>query len=165
MREATQRFAELEGRIAQTNSVLQDTRRLENSVYALQIVLSDFLSNSSKDNLVRLQQQAGTLGKDMQVLTTSAKGMGFAEGISEAIQPALDAISGGGSKIVDTIGERVTAYAAARQELDQIWTKLTDFAELQKQTAGTERTQANSISVLTTGLGILLSILGGIAWC
>ncbi|MBX4952519.1 HAMP domain-containing protein [Rhizobium binae] len=111
----------------------------------------------------RRLDKAGTLGKDMQVLTTSAKGMGFAEGISEAIQPALDAISGGGSKIVDTIGERVTAYAAARQELDQIWTKLTDFAELQKQTAGTERTQANSISVLTTGLGILLSILGGIA--
>ncbi|MGR9074924.1 methyl-accepting chemotaxis protein [Rhizobium leguminosarum] len=163
MRDATQEFAALDGRIAQANSVLQDTRRLENSVYSLQIVLSDFLADSSKENLVRLQQQAGTLGKDMQVLMTSAKGMGFAEGISGAIQPALDIISGGGSKIVDTIGERVTAYAAARQELDQIWKKLTDFAELQKQTAGTERTQANSISVMTTGLGILLSILGGIA--
>ena len=163
MRDATQEFAALDGRIAQANSVLQDTRRLENSVYSLQIVLSDFLADSSKENLVRLQQQTSTLGKDMQVLITSAKGMGFAEGISGAIQPALDVISSGGAKIVDTISQRVTAYAAARQELDQIWVKLTDFAELQKQTAGTEREQANGISVLTTGLGILLSILGGIA--
>ncbi|WP_454848237.1 methyl-accepting chemotaxis protein [Rhizobium binxianense] len=163
MRDATQQFAELDSRIAQANSVLQDTRRLENSVYSLQIVLSDFLADSSKDNLVRLQQTTSTLTKDMAVLTSSAKGMGFAEGISGAIQPELDAISNSGTKIVDTIGERVSAYAAARQELDQIWLKLTNFAELQKQTAGAERTQANSISVLTTALGILLSIVGGIA--
>ncbi|NLS02435.1 HAMP domain-containing protein [Rhizobium sp. P32RR-XVIII] len=163
MRDATQQFAELDGRIAQANSVLEDTRTLENAVYALQISLSDFLGNSSKDNLVALQQAIDGLDKDIEVLAASAKGMGFAEGISGAIKPELANISSSGTKIVDTISQRVGAYAAARQELDDIWMKLTDFAELQKQTAGTERTQANSISVLTTGLGILLSIIGGIA--
>ncbi len=163
MRDATEQFAELDGRLAQANSVLEDTRTLENAVYTLQIALSDFLGNSSKDNLANLQQATDALDNDIEVLAGSAKGMGFAEGISGAIKPDLANISSSSTKIVDTINQRVAAYAAARQELDGIWMKLTDFAELQKQTAGTERAQSNSISVLTTGLGILLSIIGGIA--
>lgn len=65
--------------------------------------------------------------------------------------------------LVATIDQRVADYASARQQLNAVWNELTAFAELQKQTAGAERTQANGISVLTTGLGILLSVVGGIA--
>ncbi|TCL75668.1 HAMP domain-containing methyl-accepting chemotaxis protein [Rhizobium sp. BK251] len=163
MREATQIFSQLDSRVAQANSVLEDTRRLENSVYSLQIVLSDFLAKASKENLARLKQAVTTVGQDMTIMVTSAKGMGFAEGITDAIKPAIDQIGSSSDKIVETINQRVSDYAAARQELDSIWSKLTDFAELQKQTAGSERQEANSISVLTTGFGILLSIVGGIA--
>ncbi|MDM9626442.1 methyl-accepting chemotaxis protein [Rhizobium sp. S152] len=163
MREATTTFVELDSRIAQTNSVLEDTRRLESAIYSLQLVLGEFIAKPTKDNRVRLHQEIATLGTNLNTLLASAKGMNFAEDIVAAMSPALVSMDKDAQSLVDTINQRVTDYASARQQLDAVWGQLTTFAEMQKQTAGAERTQANGISVFTTGLGILLSIVGGIA--
>ncbi|WP_413711000.1 methyl-accepting chemotaxis protein [Rhizobium sp. Rhizsp82] len=163
MREATTTFVQLDSRIAQTNSVLEDTRRLETSIYSLQLVLADFSAKPSKENRVRLNQEIATLNTMLNTLQASAKGMDFASDIIAAINPALVSMDKDAQSLVDVINQRVADYAAARQELDSVWGQLTSFAELQKQTAGAERDQANSISVGTTGLGILVSIIGGIA--
>jgi methyl-accepting chemotaxis protein len=163
MRQATTTFVEIDTRVVQTNSVLQDTRHLEASIYSLQLVLGEFLAGTSKDNLVRLRQEIAKVGTDMDTLDQSAKGMDFAEDIDASIKPAIGSMDSDGGKLVETIGQRVTEYASARQLLDQIWGQLTTFAQTQKQSAGAEREQANSISVLATILGIILSIAGGIA--
>ncbi len=163
MREATTTFVELDSRIAQTNSVLEDTRRLESSIYSLQLVLADFNAKPSKENRVRLNQEIATLNTMLNTLQASAKGMNFAGDIVDAITPALASMDKGAQSLVDVINQRTTDYVAARQQLDGVWGQLTSFAEEQKQTAGTERDQANSISVGTTALGILVSIVGGIA--
>jgi methyl-accepting chemotaxis protein len=163
MREATTTFVELDSRIAQTNSVLEDTRRLESAIYSFQLVLGEFAAKPNKDNRIRLHQEISTLGTNLNTLLASAKGMNFAEDIVAAMSPALASMDKDGEKLVDTINQRVADYDSARKQLDAVWGQLTTFAELQKQTAGAERTQANGISVVTTGLGILLSILGGIA--
>ncbi|MBB4568674.1 methyl-accepting chemotaxis protein [Rhizobium leucaenae] len=163
MRQATTTFVQLDARVVQTNSVLQDTRRLEASVYSLQLVLADFTANTNKDNLVRLRQEVSKLGGDMDTLNQSAKNMDFAGDIDKAIRPAIKSMDEAGGKLVDTIGQRINEYASARQQLDQVWGQLTAFAETQKQSAGTERDQANYISILATTLGIILSVAGGIA--
>ena len=163
MRQATTTFVALDARVVQTNSVLQDTRRLEGSIYSLQLVLADFTSNTNKDNLVRLRQEVSKLGGDMDTLNQSAKGMDFAGDIDAAIRPAIKSMDEAGGKLVDTFAQRITEYASARQQLDQVWGQLTAFAETQKQSAGTERDQANYISILATTLGIILSVAGGIA--
>jgi len=163
MRAATTTFVELDSRIAQTNSVLEDTRRLESSIYSLQLVLADFNAKPNKENRVRLNQEIATLNTMLNTLQASAKGMNFAGDIVDAIAPALASMDKGAQSLVDVINQRTTDYAAARQQLDGVWGQLTSFAEEQKQTAGTERDQANSISVGTTALGILVSIVGGIA--
>lgn len=163
MRQATTTFVEIDTRVVQTNSVLEDIRRLEASIYSFQLVLGEFLASTNKDNLVRLRQEIAKLGSDMNTLDQSAKGMDFAEDIDSAIAPVLTSMDSDGGKLVDTIGQRVVEYANARQQLDQIWGQLTAFAQTQKQSAGAEREQANSISVLATALGIILSIAGGIA--
>ncbi|WP_040676861.1 methyl-accepting chemotaxis protein [Rhizobium mesoamericanum] len=163
MREATTTFVELDSRIAQTNSVLEDTRRLESAIYSLQLVLGEFAAKPGKENRVRLHQEIATLGTNLNTLLASAKGMNFAEDIVAAMSPALASMDKDAQSLVDTINQRVADYASARQQLDSVWGQLTTFAELQKQSAGAERTQANGISVLTTGLGILVSIIGGIA--
>lgn len=163
MRKATTTFVEIDTRIVQTNSVLEDIRRLEASIYSLQLVLGEFLANTSKDNLVRLRQEIAKLGTDMNTLDQSAKGMDFAADLDTAIVPVLTSMDSDGGKLVDIIDQRIAEYANARQQLDQIWGKLTTFAQTQKQSAGAEREQANSISVLATVLGIILSIAGGIA--
>ena len=163
MREATTTFVELDSRIAQTNSVLEDTRRLESSIYSLQLVLADFNAKPNKENRVRLNQEIATLNTMLNTLQASAKGMNFAGDIVDAISPALVSMDKSAQSLVDVINQRTTDYVAARQQLDGVWRQLTSFAEVQKQTAGTERDQANSISVGTTALGILVSIVGGIA--
>ncbi len=163
MREATTTFVELDSRIAQTNSVLEDTRRLESSIYSLQLVLADFNAKPNKENRVRLNQEIATLNTMLNTLQASAKGMNFASDIVDAITPALTSMDKGAQSLVDVIDQRTADYVAARQQLDGVWGQLTSFAEEQKQTAGTERDQANSISVGTTALGILVSIVGGIA--
>ncbi|NLS18040.1 HAMP domain-containing protein [Rhizobium sp. P40RR-XXII] len=163
MRQATTTFVSLDARVAQTNSVLQDTRRLEDSVYSLQLVLADFNANTNKDNLVRLRQEISKLGGDIDTLNQSAKSMDFASDIDAAIRPAIKSMDEASGKLVDTITRRIGEYASARQQLDQVWGQLTAFAETQKQSAGTERNQANYISILATALGIILSVAGGIA--
>ncbi|MDE1995526.1 MAG: HAMP domain-containing protein, partial [Rhizobiaceae bacterium] len=163
MRQATTTFVSLDAKVVQTNSVLQDTRRLQGSIYSLQLVLGEFLSNTNKDNLVRLRQEISKLGGDMDTLNQSAKGMDFAADIDTAIRPAIKAMDDSGGQLVDTTTQRIAEYATARQQLDQVWGQLTAFAETQKQSAGTERDQANSISILATTLGIILSVAGGIA--
>jgi len=163
MRQATTTFVSLDARVAQTNSVLQDTRRLEDSIYSLQLVLADFNANTNKDNLVRLRQEVSKLGGDIDTLNQSAKSMDFAGDIDSAIRPAIKSMDEAGGKLVDTINQRIGEYASARQQLDQVWGQLTAFAETQKQSAGSERNQANSISILATALGIILSVAGGIA--
>jgi methyl-accepting chemotaxis protein len=163
MREATTTFVELDGRIAQTNSVLEDTLRLETSISSLQLVLGEFVAKPDEDNRARLHQEIATVGANLDKLLSSAKAMNLSGNSGAAISPALSSLGSDSEKLVATINQRTADYAAARQKLDSVWRQLTAFAELQKQTAGTERTQANSISVLTTGLGILLSVIGGIA--
>ncbi|PZM11960.1 methyl-accepting chemotaxis protein [Rhizobium tubonense] len=163
MRQATTTFVALDARVVQTNSVLEDTRRLEASIYSMQLVLAEFLSTTNKDNLVRLRQEVAKLGTDMNTLDQSAKGMDFTDDIDAAIAPAIKSMDVDGGKLVDTITQRIAEYANARQELDQIWGQLTAFAQTQKQSAGVERQQSNFISILATALGIILSIAGGIA--
>ncbi|ACM25523.1 HAMP domain-containing protein [Agrobacterium rhizogenes] len=163
MRQATTTFVDMDAKVVQTNSVLQDTRRLQGSIYSLQLVLGEFLANTSKDNLTRLRQEVFKLRGAMDTMKQSAKGMDFIDGIDAAIRPALKAIEDGGDQLVNTSTQRVAEYAAARQQLDQVWGQLTAFAETQKQSAGTEREQANYISILATILGIILSVAGGIA--
>ncbi|HEY0125107.1 MAG TPA: methyl-accepting chemotaxis protein [Rhizobium sp.] len=163
MREATTTFVDMDAKVAQTNSVLQDTRRLQGSVYSLQLVLGEFLSNTSKDNLARLRQEVSKLRGAMDTLKQSARGMDFIDNIDAGIRPALKAIEDGGDQLVNTSTLRIAEYAIARQQLDQVWGQLTAFAETQKQSAGTERNQANYISLLATILGIILSVAGGIA--
>ncbi|MFT4180432.1 MAG: methyl-accepting chemotaxis protein [Rhizobium sp.] len=163
MRQATTTFVEIDAKVVQTNSVLQDTRRLQGAIYSLQLVLGEFLGNTSKDNLTRLRQEVFKLRGSLDTLKQSARGMDFVDGIDAGMRPAIKSIEDGGDRLVNTTAQRITQYAAARQQLDQIWGQLTAFAETQKQSAGTERNQANYISILATILGIILSVAGGIA--
>ena len=163
MRSATGTFVALDSRIVQTNSVIEDTRSVEAALYSLQLVLADFLAGIDKDNLVRFHQEIDKTNQALATLDQSAKGMDFVGDIDDAVNPALKSLDADSAKLVDTILQRTEQYAGARQQLDQVWGKLTAFAETQKQSAGVERSQANWISILATSLGIILSIAGGIA--
>ena len=143
--------------------ILEDTRRLESSIYSMQLVLTEFISSADKDNLVRLRQEIAKLGPIMDKLEQTAKGKELVGDIDASTRPTIASMEVDSAKLVDTIELRVIAYAEARQQFDQIWNQLTVFADTQKQRANAERQQANFIAVMATAVGIILSIAGGIA--
>ncbi|WP_333723039.1 HAMP domain-containing methyl-accepting chemotaxis protein [Agrobacterium tumefaciens] len=146
-----------------TLPVLENTRRLEGSIYSMQLVLAEFISATDKANLVRLRQEFAKLGTNIDTLEQSPKGRELAGDIVTPIRPMIESMEANGAILVDTIEQKVAAYADARQQFDQIWSQLTSFSQFQKQRANAERQQANSITVLATSLGVALSIVGGIA--
>ncbi len=143
--------------------ILENTRRLEGSIYSMQLVLVEFISIADKDNLIRLRQEIERLGTNIDTLEQSAKARELGADIDASMRLTIGSIEVDGAKLVDTIEQRINAYAEARRQFDQIWNQLTTFAETQKQRVGVERQQANLISVLATAVGIVLSIVGGIA--
>jgi len=163
MREATRIFGELDGRIVQTASVLQDIRQLVAATFALQIVSAEFLADATPDNQVRLEQELSKVRQDMQVLASSAKTMQAYDSVAQQILPAIDTMKSDAATLLDISARRQQSYESARGVIDGIWVQLTQFAELQKQTAGVEREDVNGISVLATVLGIIIAIAGGIA--
>ncbi|MBY5841290.1 HAMP domain-containing protein [Rhizobium leguminosarum] len=162
-RKATGAFVEIDNRVAQVNLVLQGGRRLESRIYSLQLALGNLLSNVNKDNLLRLRQEIILVRDNTTALDQSTKGMDSAPDNANAIISALASLDGKGAELMDTTTERNAEYVRTRQQLDQIWGQLTAFAQTQKHSAGVEREQANSISVLASALGIILSIAGGTA--
>ncbi len=161
--QATANFVEIDNRVGVANLILESARDLETSIYSLQLVLGEFLANTSKDNLVKFHYSVAKVGIDIGVLNQNANGVAFAANLGAITAPGIALLDSDGGNLVGTITDRVAEYANARQQLDQIWGQLTAFAQTQKQSAGAERQQANSISVLATALGIILSIAGGIA--
>ncbi|UIY27143.1 HAMP domain-containing protein (plasmid) [Rhizobium leguminosarum] len=50
----------------------------------------------------------------------------------------------------------------AAADVDRMWSQLTAFAEVQRQNAAEERADANSMSLGTTILGVVIAILAGV---
>ncbi len=163
MRKATSMFVELDGRAAQLNTLLENTRNVEAEISALQVTLAEFSGGVDQDRTARLRQQIARLGSSLDTLAGNSMGLAFADDIVATVSPLLKDLDEDSGALLETSELRITDYQSARQNLDAVWQQLTTFSELQKKTAGSERGQANRISVGTTALGILLSVAGGIA--
>jgi len=142
---------------------LKQMRTLEDSISSLQLVLSEFTSKADEDNLTRLRQEIGKLGKSISALKDIPQAKEAAGDIDVSVEGPLASLEVNGSKLVDTLERRDVAYAQARSQFDSIWSQLTAFAESEKYRAGGERRQANSISVAATIFGIAFSVVGGFA--
>ncbi|MVA63814.1 HAMP domain-containing methyl-accepting chemotaxis protein [Agrobacterium vitis] len=141
--------------------ILEDTRRLEASIYSMQLVLAEFTAGTDKGNLVRLRQEIAKLGPIVDKLEQSARGRELVGDIDAKMMPTISSLEVDSARLVDTVEQKVTAYAEARTQFDQIWNQLTVFAKAQKQRADAERQQANLIAVLATAIGIMVSTAGG----
>ncbi|WP_064713538.1 methyl-accepting chemotaxis protein [Rhizobium bangladeshense] len=155
--------AEVENRIPQVDSAIETTRRLETSMYSLQLALSKFVADVSKENFLRMRQEITRVAANSSDFNDSISGVNLKKDADNSIPTILSSLDENGLKLLDTTLQRTSDYIIARAQLNQIWDLLTAFAQTQKQTAGEERQQANSISVLTTAIGIGLSVIGGIA--
>jgi methyl-accepting chemotaxis protein len=163
MREATRIFGELDEPIIKSEAILSATRTLVNSIYDIQIVAARFLGETSEENRARLLGTLSVLRSDMNGLRGSASGLAFFDTVGETLMPALERMEAESAALVKISTERAASFDAAAQSIDTIWNLLSQFAEEQKTSAGTEREKANQVSVLATALGIAIAIAAGVA--
>ncbi|MDO9418284.1 methyl-accepting chemotaxis protein [Pararhizobium sp.] len=161
MREATRIFGELDEPIIKSESVLVATRKLVNSVYAIQISAASFLGTTTEENRKSLLSELSIVESDMDALRGSASGLTFFDSISETILPAIKKMDEDSSALVKLSQQRANDFAAAAASIDTIWGHLSGFAEEQKVSAGTERQEANQISVAATVAGVLIALIAG----
>ncbi|MDB5525976.1 MAG: methyl-accepting chemotaxis signaling domain protein [Rhizobium sp.] len=162
MKIATQRFSELDEPLVKAEGLLNDSRKLITSGYSIQILLAKFMLAPSEQNRARLGDDFQIVRKDMVTLGGSAKGMDFYAELEKTLVPALDAMDRDSKELVKASEQRHGDFASAAAEVDAIWKQLTAFAELQKQSAGRERQDANTISIGAMVAGIAIAVFAGI---
>jgi methyl-accepting chemotaxis protein len=162
MKEATLKFSEMKAPLIKADKVLTGSLQLSEDGYAIQIALARFMLEPSEANRTQLAEQLDFARKDMKLLSASASDLAFFTELQKKLPSAIDTIDAAGKELVKVSEQRHTDFAAAGSEIDVIWKQLTSFAELQKQSAGKERDDANSISIGATVLGIVIAIFAGI---
>ena len=89
MREATQIFSELDGKIASTESVLTATRRLSVSITEIQIATAAFLGNPTEENRQKLLDKILAVQANLTTLRGIAKDVSFFDATADAVVPIL----------------------------------------------------------------------------
>ena len=163
MREATRIFGELDEPIIKTEAILVATRKLVNSIYSIQIAAARFLGETSEDNRQKLLRELSIVRSDMDGLRGSASGLAFFDKVGETLTPALEKMDKDSAALVTISAQRAADFNTAGASIDTIWNLLSQFAEEQKTSAGTEREKANQVSVIATVVGIAIAIVAGIA--
>nr|WP_298098022.1 HAMP domain-containing methyl-accepting chemotaxis protein [uncultured Shinella sp.] len=163
MREATRIFGELDEPIIKSEAVLASTRKLVTSIDDIELAAVRFLGQTSDENRVKLLGNLSMLHIDMKGLRGTASGLPFFDTVDETLTPVLERIEADSDSLVKISTQRNADFDAAGQSIDSIWNLLSQFAEEQKTSAGTEREKANQVSVLATVVGAAIAVLAGIA--
>ena len=163
MRDATRIFSELDAPIIKSEAVLTATRKLVSSIDEIKLAAVRFLGQTSEENRVKLLGNLSMLRIDMKGLVDTANDLPFFAALSETLTPVLERIEADSADLVKISTTRAADFEAAGQSIDTIWNLLSEFAEEQKASAGTEREKANQVSVLATVAGAAIAILAGIA--
>ena len=162
-REAIQLFSTLDSKIVAANAALSDTRILAKDVAALQLAEAEFRNDMNEKSLSLLQAQNKSVASDLAAIDVSAKDIPELQGFGDTVNPILKSVEAASKALVEIRKNREQTFGEAQAKIDAVWANLTDFAEIQKEAAGTEKDKANGVSMLATVLGIILSISGGIA--
>jgi methyl-accepting chemotaxis protein len=163
MREATRTFNELDTPIIKSEAILGATRKLVSSIDEIEVAAARFLGQTSENNRVKLLGNLTILRIDMNGLRGAASDLPFFEKVDGTLKPLLERIEADSAALVKISTERAADFEAAGQSIDTIWNLLSQFAEEQKTSAGTEREKANQVSVFATVAGAAIAVLAGIA--
>nr|WP_210314691.1 HAMP domain-containing methyl-accepting chemotaxis protein [Rhizobium sp. AQ_MP] len=161
--ESVQKFAAVETGAVQAADVLVGSRTLIADVYDLRIMTATFLNVKDDKTREPILRQIKLIGDNLAVLGGSIADKAFYDSLAAAITPLLASLTADTEALVKTSAERIASFDEASRTMDAIWASLTSFADLQKDVAGTERQEANRLSISTMIAGVVLAVIGGIA--
>jgi methyl-accepting chemotaxis protein len=140
----------------------RDGQKLITSGYVIQIVMARLTLAPTDGNLQRLLQELTAVRKGLDALLSDAGGIAQLDNLKPKLLPALDKMQKMATDLVHISAQRQDEFRAAAADVDRTWSQLTAFADTQRQNAAKERTDANSMSLGTTILGIAIAIFAGI---
>lgn len=158
----TDKAAETAKTVDRAKTGQRDGQKLTTSAYVIQIVMAKLTLAPTDANLQRLSQEITAVRKGLDMLVSNAGGVAQFDNLKKKLLPALDKMQTSAADLVRISAQRQDEFRAAAADVDRMWAQLTAFAEMQRQNAAEERADANSMSMGTTILGVVIAILAGI---
>ncbi|PDS78476.1 methyl-accepting chemotaxis protein [Rhizobium sp. L43] len=162
LKAVTDKAAETAKTVERAKTSQRDGQKLTTSAYVIQIVMAKLTLAPTDANLQRLSQEITAVRKGLDTLISNAGGVAQFDNLKPKLLPAMDKMQKAATDLVHVSGQRLDEFRAAAADVDRMWSQLTAFAEMQRQNAAAERTDANSMSLGTTILGVVIAILAGI---
>src|SRR5690606_38703053 len=133
-----ERFAVVDTELVKTNEVLAQSRTLVSGVYDLRLDLAAFLSNRTEEGRGALLRQTGLIASNLETLGASIQNDALFGELSGLVTPALEALKADSAALVAASDKRIAGFADAASVIGRGWNALTEFAEAQRQAAGSE---------------------------
>ncbi|WHO75511.1 methyl-accepting chemotaxis protein [Rhizobium sp. BT03] len=162
LKTVTDKAAETAKSVERAKTGQRDGQKLTTSAYVIQIVMAKLTLAPTDANLQRLLQEIMAVRKGLDTLVSNAGGVAQFDNLKPKLLPALDKMQKAATDLVRISAQRQDEFHAAAADVDGMWSQLTAFAEMQRQNAAAERTDANSMSLGTTILGVVIAILAGV---
>ncbi|MBB4216548.1 methyl-accepting chemotaxis protein [Rhizobium sp. BK212] len=159
---ATEKAAEIAKPVERAKTSQRDGQKLITSAYVIQIVVAKLTLAPTDANLQRLSQEITAVRKGLDMLISNAGSVAQFDKLKSKLLPALDKMQEAAADLVHISAQRQEEFRSAAADVDGMWSQLTAFAEMQRQNAADERTDANSMSLGTTILGVVIAILAGV---
>ncbi|CZT36732.1 methyl-accepting chemotaxis protein [Rhizobium sp. 9140] len=163
LRNAVSALAAAEGEIAKADRVGNKLRAIVGNANQIRVVFAELAAVPDEGGVKTVQQALYAYGKEMEGLATAVPGDTVLAALPAKAKPAMASLEANALALVALSAKQRSEFDAAAAQIDGTWTLLTEFAESQKQSAGTEREQANTISLGATLAGILIALLAGTA--
>ncbi|MGR9299255.1 methyl-accepting chemotaxis protein (plasmid) [Rhizobium leguminosarum] len=158
----TDKAAETTKTVERAKTSQRDGQKLTTSAYVIQIVMAKLTLAPTDANLQRLSQEIAAVRKGLDTLISNAGGVTQFDNLKAKLLPALDKMQKAATDLVRISAQRQDEFHLAAADVDRMWSQLTAFAEVQRQNAAEERADANSMSLGTTILGVVIAILAGV---
>lgn len=163
MRQSILNLAAADKEISKADNVNNKLRAIVGSNNEIRVVFAELVALPNEERVKKVQQSLYMYSTEVGRLSGMAKDDPFFLELPGMAQPILDRLSQNAVQLKDISARKDAEFAAAAKQIDGTWNLLVQFAETQKQSAGAERQQANTISVGAMLIGILIAMAAGAA--
>ena len=163
MRQSILNLADADKQISKADTVNNKLRAIVGNNNEIRVVFAELVANPDEAGVKKVHQSLYMYGTEIGRLAGVAKDDPFFADLPTMAQPILDRLAQNATKLMEISARKEAEFGAAAKQIDGTWNLLVQFAETQKQNAGAERQQANTISVGAMVAGILIAMAAGAA--
>ncbi|CAN7479536.1 methyl-accepting chemotaxis protein [Rhizobium sp. LjRoot254] len=161
-REAIKTIKATDAEISKAEAIAGRMRYVNQNHATIRILASKLIYAPSAETLEGVKQSVYMYEIEIERVAKGTKEDPYFTALPEKTAAMNASLMSAGTQIVKNSADRNAKFADAAARIDRTWQLLSDFAALQKENAGHERKEANTISIGATALGILIALLAGI---